>query len=60
MLKKLILISTLLSVCIVMMVVSLLMDAETFGMVSGYISIVCVVVSLLGVVIVLRKNKFMK
>lgn len=60
MLNKLIMISVLLFVCIVMMVVSLLMDAETFGMVSGYISIVCVVVSLLGVLIVLRNNKFME
>ncbi len=60
MLKKLIMISVLLFICIVMMVVSLLMDAETFGMVSGYISIVCVVISLLGVLIVLRKNNFMK
>lgn len=57
MLNKLIMISVLLFICIVMMVVSLLMDAETFGMVSGYISIVCVVISLLGVLIVLRKNK---
>lgn len=60
MLKKLILISILLFICIVMMAVSLLTDAETFGMISGYVSIVCVVVSLLGVLIVLRKNKFMK
>lgn len=43
-----------------MMAVSLLTDAETFGMISGYVSIICVVVSLLGVLIVLRKNKFMK
>ena len=60
MLKKLILISILLFICIVMMAVSLLTDAETFGMISGYVSIVCVVVSLLGVLIVLRKNKFLK
>ena len=60
MLKKLIFISVLLFVCIVMMGVALLTDAETFGMISGYISIVCVFVSLLGVLIVLRKNKFLK
>lgn len=58
MLKKLILLSILLFICIVMMCISLLMDAETFGQVSGYISIVCVVISLIGVIIMLRKNKF--
>ncbi|MBQ8056957.1 MAG: hypothetical protein IJ275_01335 [Ruminococcus sp.] len=57
MLKKLIMLSVLLFVCIAMMVASLLMDAETFGQVSGYISIVCVVLSLIGVLIMLRKNK---
>lgn len=60
MLKKLIFISVLLFVCIVMMIISLIIDAETFGVVSGYISIVCVVVSLIGVLIVMRKNKFLK
>ena len=40
MLKKLILLSVLLFICIVMMLVSLLIDAETFGKISGYISIV--------------------
>ncbi len=58
MLKKLILLSVLLFICIVMMCVSLLTDAETFGQISGYISIVCVVVSLIGVLIMLRRNKF--
>ena len=58
MLKKLILLSVLLFICIVMMLVSLLIDAETFGQISGYISIVCVVLSLIGVLIMLRKNKF--
>lgn len=58
MLKKLILISALLFLCIVMMLVSLFTDAETFGQISGYISIVCVVVSLIGVLIMLRRNKF--
>lgn len=58
MLKKLILLSVLLFICIVMMLVSLLIDAETFGQISGYFSIVCVVVSLIGVLIMLRKNKF--
>lgn len=60
MLKKLILLSVLLLVCIVMMLVSLFIDAETFGQISGYISIVCVIVSLIGVLIMLRKNKLFK
>ncbi|MBQ7966012.1 MAG: hypothetical protein IJ331_08025 [Ruminococcus sp.] len=60
MLKKLILLSVLLLVCIVMMLVSLFIDAETFGQISGYISIVCVIVSLIGVLIMLRKNKMFK
>lgn len=58
MLKKLILLSAVLFVCIVMMVVSLLIDAQTFGQISGYLSIVAVVLSLVGVTIMLRKNKF--
>ncbi|MBQ8859734.1 MAG: hypothetical protein IJ015_00175 [Ruminococcus sp.] len=58
MLKKLILLSVLLLVCIVLMAVSLLIDAETFGQISSYIAIACVVVSLIGVLIMLRRNKF--
>lgn len=58
MLKKLILISALLFVCIVMMCVSLFADAEVFGQISGYFSIVCVVLSLVGVLIMVKKNKF--
>ncbi|MBQ2971032.1 MAG: hypothetical protein IJE16_00605 [Ruminococcus sp.] len=58
MLKKLILLSGLLFVCIVLMAVSLLIDAQTFGQISSYIAIACVVVSLIGVLIMLRRNKF--
>ncbi|MBQ7132924.1 MAG: hypothetical protein IJO20_00340 [Ruminococcus sp.] len=58
MLKKLILLSGLLFVCIVLMAVSLLIDAQTFGQISSYLAIVCVVVSLVGVLIMLRRNKF--
>lgn len=58
MLKKLILLSALLFVCIVMMCVALFADAEVFGMLSGYFSIICVVLSLIGVLIMVKKNKF--
>ncbi len=58
MIKKLILLSALLIICILLMLVSLLIDAETFGEISSYISIACVVLSLAGVLIMLRKNKF--
>lgn len=58
MIKKLILLSVLLFVCIVMMLVSLLIDAQTFGQISGYFSIVCVVLSLVGVTMMLRKKKY--
>ena len=58
MLKKVIFLSSLLFVCIMLMVSALLMDAETFGEVSSYFSIVCVLLSLIGVVIMIRKNKF--
>lgn len=58
MLKKLIFISVLLFICIIMMLVALFVNAETFGQISGYISIVCVVLSLIGVLMMLRRNKF--
>ncbi len=58
MLKKLILLSGLLFVCIVLMLVSLFIDAQTFGQISSYLAIACVVVSLIGVLIMLRRNKF--
>ena len=57
MIKKLIFISLLLLICIAMMVVALLMDEQTFGQISGYFSLLCVVISLIGVLMVLRKNK---
>ena len=58
MIKKLIFISVLLFVCIVLMAVSLLIDAQTFGQISSYIAIACVVLSSVGVVIMVRRNKF--
>lgn len=56
MIKKLIFISVLLFVCIVLMAVSLLVDAKLFGELSSYFSIACVVLSLIGVVIAIRKD----
>lgn len=58
MLKKLILLSSLLFLCILMMLIALFTDAETFGQISGYFSIACVIMSLIGVLIMLRRNKF--
>lgn len=57
MLKKLILISVLLLVCIAMMVTALMVDEKTFGQISGYISLACVGISLVGVALLLWKNK---
>lgn len=56
MIKKLIFISVLLFACIVLMAVSLLVDAKLFGELSSYFSIACVVLSLIGVVIAIRKD----
>lgn len=55
--KKLILISVLLLVCILMMISALLIDEKTFGQISGYFSILCIVISIVGVLVLLRKNK---
>ena len=57
MLKKLIIISLALVLCIAMMIISLIMDEKTFGQVSSYLSIACVVLSLAGVVFILRQDK---
>ena len=57
MLKKLIIISIALILCIAMMISSLIMDEKTFGQVSSYLSIACVVLSLVGVVFILRQDK---
>lgn len=57
MLKKLIIISVALILCIAMMVLSLIIDEKTFGQVSSYLSIACVVLSLAGVVFILRQDK---
>jgi len=56
MIKKLIIISLALVLCIAMMVVSLLIDEKTFGQVSSYLSIGCVLLSIVGVLFVLRSE----
>ncbi len=60
MLKKLVLIMTLLLVCITMMIAALLIDEAVFMQVSGYFALACVVVSLVGVSFLMineKKNK---
>lgn len=46
----------LLSVCIALMLISLLSDQATFGKISGYVAIGGVVVTLVGFVIIIRMN----
>lgn len=55
--KKLIFIVVLLLACIAMMVSALLMSAETFAKLSSYFSLVCVALSIVGVVLIIRNNK---
>ena len=56
----LIVLMALLIACIVMMGVSLLVKERTFGQVSGYLAIGAVVITLIGVVVILRSNKHNK
>ena len=53
----LIILIALLAVSILLMGLSLLIDERVFGQVSSYIAIACVVVTLVGVVIVIRSNR---
>jgi len=46
-----------LAVCIVLMGISLLMSERVFGQVSSYLALACIVVSLVGVIIVIRSNR---
>jgi len=55
--KVLIILIVLLAVSILLMGLSLLVDERVFGQVSSYIAIACVVVTLVGVVIVVRSNR---
>lgn len=47
----------LLAVSILLMGISLLLSEKVFGQVSSYIAIACVVVTLVGVVLVIRSNR---
>ena len=53
----LIVLMALLIACIAMMGVSLLVKERTFGQVSGYLAIGAVVITLIGVVVIIRSNK---
>lgn len=46
-----------LAVCILLMGISLLMSERVFGQVSSYLAIACIVISLVGVVVVVRSNR---
>ncbi len=56
----LIVLMVLLIACIAMMGVSLLVKERTFGQVSGYLAIGAVVITLIGVLVILRSNKHNK
>lgn len=53
----LIILITLLAISILLMSISLLLSERVFGQVSSYIAIACVIVTLIGVVIVMRMNR---
>ena len=53
----LIVLIALLAVSILLMSISLLLSERVFGQVSSYIAIACVVITLVGVVIVIRTNR---
>lgn len=56
----LIVLMVLLVVCIGLMGAALLVKERVFGQVSGYIAIACIVITLIGVVIIMRSNKHNK
>ena len=56
----LIVLMLMLVICIALMSVALLLKERSFGQVSGYIAIACIVVTLIGVVIIIRSNKHNK
>ena len=53
----LIILMLLLVLCIALMGVSLLVRERTFGQVSGYLAIASVIITLVGVLIIIRSNK---
>ncbi|MBQ9515930.1 MAG: hypothetical protein IJR57_07460 [Ruminococcus sp.] len=56
----LIVLMVLLMLCIALMGISLLVKERTFGQASGYIAIACIVITLVGVVIIIRSDKHNK
>ncbi|MBR1532787.1 MAG: hypothetical protein IJ639_00330 [Ruminococcus sp.] len=56
----LIVLMVMLLACIVLMGVSLLVKERTFGQVSGYLAIGAIVITLIGVVVIIRSNKHNK
>lgn len=47
----------LLAVSILLMGISLIVSEKTFGIVSSYIAIACVAVTLIGVVVIIRNSR---
>lgn len=56
----LIVLMVMLFACIVLMGVSLLAKERAFGQVSGYLAIGAIVITLIGVVVIVRSNKHNK
>ncbi len=56
----LIVLMVMLFACIVLMGVSLLVKERTFGQVSGYLAIGAIVITLIGVVVIIRSNRHNK
>lgn len=56
----LIVLMVMLFACIVLMGVSLLVKERTFGQVSGYLAIGTIVITLIGVVVIIRSNRHNK
>ena len=50
----------LLILCILLMAASLLIGERTFGQVSGYIAIASIVITVVGVVMIIRSDKHPK
>ena len=56
----LIVLMVLLVSCIALMGISLLVKERTFGQVSGYLAIGAIVITLIGVIVIIRSNKHNK
>ncbi len=56
----LIVLMVMLFACIVLMGVSLLVKERIFGQVSGYLAIGAIVITLIGVVVIIRSNRHNK